>query len=201
MSKEYGKFEIQLFQAGWQLLIQDGLRSFTVEDLAARLGVSKKTIYQTVASREKLIENTIRFALEDVELKILDIIDSEANPLLRFIGIIRYVAAFLSQIPTQRLLDLKLRYPKIWQIVEEFRFDRRRQFQVILQEASAAGYVREDLDVDKFVLLLMQMINSIFQPEFLVRNNLAIPDTIRFFFRIITIGTFTAEGRKHVESF
>ena len=42
--------------------------------------------------------------------------------------------------------------------------------------------------------IYMNIINSTFQPEFFIKNNLAPGDTINLFVNIITQGMFTDEG-------
>lgn len=182
------------------MLIQDGVRAFTVENLSRRLGVSKKTIYKTVTSKEDLIEKIVNYTLSNIKNRILTTIAEEPNPVKQFIAIGELLSNFLSHVQNSRLLELKIKYPKVWQIIEDFRFERREQFSNILFLAEKQGLIKPDFDIDIVVTLFMQSVNSVFQPEFFVQNNLIIPDTIRLFFKIISEGIFTAEGIKHVES-
>ncbi len=193
------EFEQRLYQQGWEIFQQDGLRAFTVETLAQQLGVSKKTIYQVVKTREELIERIVIFTLSSIETGLLGVIEKEVDPVQQFIVVGEYLATALSRVQVNRMLDLKVKHPQVWQLIEEFRFERREQFTDILLEAQKLGLLKDDLEIDIFVRLHLHMINSIFQPEFFVQNNLMIPDTIRLFFKIISEGIFTAEGIKHVK--
>jgi len=194
------EFEERLYHQGWQMLIHDGVRAFTVENLSRRLGVSKKTIYKTVTSKEDLIEKIVNYTLSKIKNRILITIAEEPNPVKQFIAIGELLSNFLSHVQDNRILELKIKYPKVWQLIEDFRFERREQFFNILFLAEKQGLIKPDFDIDIVVTLFMQLLNSVFQPEFFVQNNLIIPNTIRLFFKIISEGIFTAEGIKHVES-
>ncbi len=200
MTTIISEFEQRLYRQGWEIFQQDGIRAFTVETLARQLGVSKKTIYKVVKTREELIERIVTHTLNSIKAGLQGVIGNEADPVQQFITVGEFLATSLSRVQVNRMLELKVRHPRIWKLIEEFRFERREQFANILYEAQKQGLLKADLEIDVFVRLYMYMVNSIFQPEFFVQNNLIIPDTIRLFFKIISEGIFTAEGIKHVES-
>ncbi|MCK5331482.1 MAG: TetR/AcrR family transcriptional regulator [Candidatus Marinimicrobia bacterium] len=200
MTTIISEFEQRLYRQGWEIFQQDGIRAFTVETLAQRLGVSKKTIYKVVKTREELIERIVTHTLNSIKAGLLGVIGNETDPVQQFITVGEFLATALSRVQVNRMLELKVRHPRIWKLIEEFRFERREQFANILCEAQKQGLLKADLEIDVLVRLYMYMVNSIFQPEFFAQNNLIIPDTIRLFFKIISEGIFTAEGIKHVES-
>ena len=200
MTAIISEFEQRLYRQGWEIFQQDGIRAFTVETLAQRLGISKKTIYQVVKTREELIERIVTNTLNSIKAGLLDAIGNEADPVQQFITVGEFLATALSRVQVNRMLELKVRHPRIWKLIEEFRFERREQFANILYAAQKQGLLKADLEIDVFVRLYMHMVNSIFQPEFFTHNNLVIPDTIRLFFRIISEGIYTAEGIKHVKT-
>ena len=50
-----------------QLLIQFGIRSMSMDDIASRLGMSKKTIYQYFKDKDELVLDIVNKNLEDSE--------------------------------------------------------------------------------------------------------------------------------------
>lgn len=195
------EFQAHLFSRGWELLVTDGVRSFTVENLAADMGISKKTIYQVVPSKEALIANCVQSTLDTIYTNIHKIVENEPNPARQFLQVGELVAEFTSQVKIRRMLDLKNRYPGIWEQIEDFRFQRLEQFRAMLIAAQEQGYIKDDIDIDQFSFLLMQMINTVFQPEVLIGANYAVGAMIRMFFKTITQGLFTAKGIANVEDF
>ena len=53
-----------ILKEGGNLIADDGIKSFTVENLATRLFMSKKTIYQCFSTKEVLIKGIIVFKLK-----------------------------------------------------------------------------------------------------------------------------------------
>ncbi len=194
------EFENHLYQSTWQIIVQEGVRAFTIENLAHQMGVSKKTIYKYVSSKDDLIEKCINYTMAGFDEQMNAIIADEPNPILCFTAVIEFVSSFLSQIQTNRIYELKMRYPRMWKMLEDFRSGRRKYFHAILIDAQKQGFIKPTIDIDLFTILLMQMINGTFQPEFLVNINLDKSEIVKFFFRIITEGTLTEEGLKYVKA-
>jgi AcrR family transcriptional regulator len=46
MSNTYSQQETHILEEGFNAIMRTGVKSFTVESLAGRLGMSKKTIYK-----------------------------------------------------------------------------------------------------------------------------------------------------------
>ncbi len=61
MVNQYTEQEEQILEQGFESIAQTGVRSFTVESLASRLGMSKKTIYKYFPTKEKLIRKIVNF--------------------------------------------------------------------------------------------------------------------------------------------
>jgi len=71
-----------------------------------------------------------------------------------------------------------------------------QDFATIFIEAQEKGFARKDVDMNIVATIYMNIVNSTFQPEFFLKNNLAPVDTINLFVNIITEGMFTENGVK-----
>ena len=188
-----------ILQTGENTVIEDGIKTFTVEALASKLGMSKKTIYKYVPSKEALLEKICYFIMGKIESQFMKIISRNKNPLVIFSDLMNFILGQIDRFHIQRLSEIKNRYPQIWQKVEEFRLARRDDFCKVFKEAQSEGYIRADLDIEVVATVYMNIINSTFQPEFFIQNNLAPVDTIRTFLYMITSGMFTKQGRERQE--
>lgn len=125
-------------------------------------------------------------------------IAEEPNPAKQFVTIMQFIIGHINRIPMERVAELKSRYPKVWKKVEDFRLARIDDFYTILSEAQKQGYVRKDIDVKVVATLHMNIVNSTFQPEFFINNNLVPADTIRTYLKMITGGLFTDHGMEYI---
>ena len=54
----------QILAEGYESVSRSGVRAFTVEALAKRLAMSKKTIYKFFPNKEKLVRSIIHFLFD-----------------------------------------------------------------------------------------------------------------------------------------
>lgn len=184
----------QILEQGFETITQDGLRFFTVESLAARLGMSKKTIYKFFPTKEILIEKIFDFFTGMIKRKLKQIVKSNADPIEKYTKIMNFVMNKISRVSMDKVVEVKSRYPIVWKKIETFRQGLTQDFATIFIEAQEKGFARKDIDMNVVAIVYMNIVNYTFQPEFFLKNNLAPVDTINLFVNLITEGMFTEKG-------
>lgn len=179
-----------ILEQGFNQFSKDGLKFFTVEALASNLGMSKKTIYKYFPTKEILIEKVVGFFTGSVKRKFQSVVESNDDPIYKFNDVMEFLMKKIGYLKMENAMEVKVRYPKIWQKIEKFRLDLIQYITIIFKEAQAKGYAKSDLDMDVVAKIYMNIINSTFQPEFFLHNNLAPVDTIRTFVKMVTEGIF-----------
>jgi AcrR family transcriptional regulator len=193
MDKENQSKE-HILEQGFEALTREGIRFFTVESLAGKLGMSKKTIYKFFPTKEILIEKIVRFFTGMVKHKFQSVVESDENPIVKFNQVMDFIMDKISHISMDKAMDVKIRYPQVWHHIEQFRLDMRQYIAAIFKEAQKKGLAKSDMDMDVVATIYMNIVNYTFQPEFFLQNNLAPVDTICLFVRMVTEGLFTEKG-------
>ena len=94
MDKNIDIKQKQILTEGFESVSSDGLGAFTVESLASKLFISKKTIYKYFPTKENLLEQIVRFRMRGIKRDIEQIINSNSNPVMQFIEMKRYILIF-----------------------------------------------------------------------------------------------------------
>ena len=182
---------------GFELLMNDGVRSFTVENLASCLCMSKKTIYKFFPTKETLIDKIVSFQLSQIEAEIKIVLDSDSNPIQQFLGVMNIFYNSTAKLKIEQIGELKNRYPKMWQRIEHFRLNRRKDFYSILKNAQDKGFVRKSLNIELISTMYTNIINSTFQPEFFIENSLMPKDVLPALVEMVSGGLLSEDGRKY----
>jgi len=201
LTNTFTQQEKHILEEGFKAISQAGAKSFTVESLAERLGMSKKTIYKYFPTKEKLIRKIVLFITGQVEQKFIKIQETEENPAAQFIRVMNHISKFASRAPIHLLAQLKSTCPSAWKEIETFRLKRQENFYRILKSAQDQGFARNDIDMKKFSIIFINMINNTFQPEFFLQNDLAVGETIDGLKGIISRGIFTTEGLEAIQQY
>ncbi len=125
----------------------------------------------------------------------------DTNPAVQFFKIMETISKFAGRTPVHRLAELKLLYPDIWKEMESFRLGQEDKFYVILKDAQDKGLARDDINMKVTAKMYINIINSTFQPDFFLKNDLPVRETIRGFVQIVSRGIFTDKGLKAIEQY
>ena len=184
----------KILEQGFESIIQDGVKFFTVESLAAHLGMSKKTIYKYFSSKEILIENIFDYFTGMIKRRLKQIVESDADPVEKYSKIMDFIISKVGSMSMDRLAEVQDRHPIIWKKFQVFRQGLIVDFATLFTEAQEKGFARKDIDMNIVATIYMNIVNSTFQTEFFLKNNLAPVDTINLFINLITEGMFTDKG-------
>lgn len=189
----------QILEGGFDSVTETGVRAFTVESLARRLAMSKKTIYKFFPTKENLIRSIMQFVFTQIDAAFNKVMVDEPNPAVQFIKIMETIAKFAGRIPVDKIAELKSLHPEIWKEIEAFRISHQDDFYTILHDAQEQGLARHDINMRATSIIYINIINSTFQPEFFLKNDLPIRETIRGFVQIVARGIFTNKGMKAIK--
>jgi len=193
--------EEQILEEGFESVADSGVRSFTVDALSKRLAMSKKTIYKFFPSKEKLIQSIIHYVFNRINSVFHNVMTDEPNPAVQYIKIMEKISKFAGRTPVHRLAELKSSYPSIWKELEIFRLSQADKFYVILKNAQDQGLARDDINMKSAAIVYINVINSTFQPEFFLKNDLPIKETIRGFVQVVARGIFTPKGLRAIKNY
>jgi AcrR family transcriptional regulator len=131
----------ELFEELVGLLTSEGFAQFTLDDLAARLRCSKRTLYGLADSKEQLVRAVVvhffRHATEQVE----SALDAEADPAQRLSAYLHAVAAELA-VASPQFFDDIAGFPPAAEVYERNTRAAADQVQRLIEEGVAAGVFR-----------------------------------------------------------
>ena len=101
------------------LFQQYGIRSLTMDDIASKLGCSKKTLYVFYTNREDLVNKVISQDMDDHQLQIQKVIEQEINPIDELFLLNEIALKKIKTIHPTTQYELKKYYPSAWQIFDD----------------------------------------------------------------------------------
>ncbi len=151
LRQNFQKVREKILNAAADMFLTYGFKSVTMDDIAHKIGVSKKTIYANYSTKTKLVQATGNHLLNTISEGIEEIRDRELNPVIENFEIKRFVNQHLKGEKTSPHFQLKKYYPRIYENLHNNQFE-------VLQECVGenicrgieSGYYRKDLNV-KFI--------------------------------------------------
>lgn len=183
-----------ILKEGFNSVLRNGIRSFTVENLASSLSMSKKTIYSYFPKKEILIKKIIDFRMKKLSSEFREIINNQNDAIIQFIEVRNHHIKFANKLNLKKLTYIKARHPQVWDIIEQHRLDRKTIYMEIFKLAKSQSYLRSDLEPSTCASIYMNIINSTFQPDFLNSNELELNQTIDHLRTIMSYGFFNEKA-------
>ncbi|WP_417888350.1 TetR/AcrR family transcriptional regulator [Xanthomarina gelatinilytica] len=155
-----GKEQIIAFAA--KKFTQFGSKRFTMDELAALLGISKKTLYKHFLSKENLVTACIQYLIDDYNQTLEQLLQDQKDPISSII--LMYESAFdrLKYFKPSFIFGLKKYYPASNKVFDDFResFVKVRVYK-LLEEAQKSDLLLEKVNLDLFCDLYFKRFEEI----------------------------------------
>lgn len=161
---------------------------FTMDDIAKRLGISKRTLYTVIQDKEELFFNMVDYIFSDIkasEKKIAE--DTSMDVIEKLRRILIVLPQKYQTIDFRKLYELKTKYPKIYKKVEnrlETEWDATFS---IMEQAMAEGRMR-NISLPAFHAIFSGTIEYFLSKNALIDSSITYEESLKQMLDIIING-------------
>ncbi len=186
----------KIFNYAKSLFLKEGFYKITMDNLAAGLKISKKTIYKYFGSKEVLIKSIVESIKNEVSGKLDNIKKSNDTAILKLINLNKLLSKMFIELDDRWINDLRIHLPSLWKEIDEFRTKRLNgTFSTIINEGQK-GKLIKNIPAKMVVMIFLSTLRGVINNEFLLNSKLSYKDAIETSLRILFTGILTAKGQK-----
>lgn len=187
----------RIIEAAREEFYKFGFSKVTVDEIASKLGMSKKTIYRLFPSKEDIVCTVIRETMREMETACGNIVGQENVDFVdKLRAMMTHVAVQYSKMGKSLLEDLQKNAPQMWKEIDEFRRKRiYTDFGNLLREGMQKGIFRNDIDEQLVLLIYANAIQTIISPETLMNLPFSAAQVFEAIVKIIYEGLLTDEAK------
>ena len=142
------KMKEDITQKALNYFLQYGFKTFTMDDLANSLGISKKTLYEQFASKNELVEAALDYALEMSCHQVDKFVSGEGSVIENVFRNQKEVQNLFNLNSTKPIWELKKYFPKTYERMDiEFTKSNALFIDKLLEKGWEEGLFREDINV------------------------------------------------------
>jgi AcrR family transcriptional regulator len=145
-----------------------GYSRTSMDDLATKLGMSKKTLYQYFQSKDLLLSEIVDRFVKNLTSSEVKIVENQGLEFPEKITqIYTLIGTRLSAINPYFIEDIYRNAPSVWQSIQQYKSDAAfRRFNDLLEEGVKKGFIKKNVNKAIAVLLYASAIETIFNPNF-----------------------------------
>jgi len=175
-----------------------GFRGVTMDDLAAELGMSKKTLYAHFPSKMALLQEVMRDKMSSVEADLERVLAEVGDGFpARLQALLACMRMHTEEISEPYVRDVRREAPELFASVQHRRRELiQRFFGKLIEDGCRAGMIREDIPTTMMIEMLLGAVDAVVIPAKM--GELETTPKVAFS-QIITIfleGVLTKEGRR-----
>lgn len=171
LSKHKQSLKDKILRTAMKSFKENGIRAVKMDDIAKKLSISKRTLYEIYANKEELLLEGVKMHNEDVDEILSGLL--QTNPNVMDIILMFYKIQTENIRNTNPLFYEELhRYPGILAFMKKTHDSSNVKAQAFFKKGINDGYFREDINYDIISMLADVQINYIMANKFYKKYSL-----------------------------
>ena len=174
-----------------------GFRGVTMDDVAAELGMSKKTLYAHFPAKTALLEAMLEAKFRDLEADVARIAAGSAADFAAGLeSLLACLGRHAAEVQPAFVRDIQRETPELFELVEKRRAEViERHFSKLLGAGRRQGRIRRDIPVHIIIAVLLGATQAIMNPPRMAELGLTPASGYAAIITLVLEGALVREGR------
>ncbi|MBW8686492.1 TetR/AcrR family transcriptional regulator [Chitinophaga rhizophila] len=190
----------RILDTAFSLFCQFGTRSITMDDIAQRMGVSKKTLYAHFADKDELVMHAISRYLNHLAQECVEYQDKAANAIDELFLVMKMLDQSFRNMNPIILFDLQKFHVKAFQVFQDYKYNNlQKTVRQNLERGVREGLYRSDFDIEIMTQYRLATSMLCFQPDIFPYGKYDMSKVQCTLLEHFLYGLVSPEGYKRVE--
>lgn len=189
----------QVIEETSKLFLEHGIKSVRMDDIAVRLGISKRTLYEMFGDRENLITCCAKHYHDVQDAKATEMISKTSNIIEQFFLLLDFWEE--NEPKVNFMNDLQRFYPAIFEKVKNcHREEGIEMLKAKLKQGVKEGFFQKNINYDFAAYVLVESINNILmRPSSYQSSNISVTQAFKYIVMCFFRGIATQEGIRQID--
>jgi len=196
INNEPAKSESEIISYLNNQFISYGFRNFSLDELASRFQISKKTIYKRFDTKEEIIRTVITQQLSDAYSNFVLAIQSRITIVEMFVELSKIIEKYYSVFNEASLKNLERYFPQLAIYIEQFRTNRIIPLVKILLKLGRKKQLILEIPDDIVIRVFNSALSEIVQSKSKIESQQSYEVLFRQAFNLLLNGILTKKGKQ-----
>ena len=179
-----------------EIFLKEGFYKTTMDEIAAKLHMSKKTIYRNFPSKEVLVREVMTTHMHSNIEKIKKHIDQDSNAVEKLFDIFTIVGQAILKVNERMVMDLQFYSPAVWKEVDDFRTRQiTANFTKIFEQGKEEGYFL-NIKTELILAIFIASIRAIVNPDYSLSSRISLQEAFMAIIEVLMNGILNEKGKK-----
>jgi AcrR family transcriptional regulator len=194
--------EERILKETGKMFFKHGIRTITMDDIAASLGISKKTIYLHYQDKSELVKSFTEAELSMQEKSMNEIKRQSIDSVDEILKLMNYLGNFFSRVSPAVFYDLQKYHPQAWSLFKDFKEKHIIGFvEENLKKGIHQELYRKDLKIKILAKLRIEQVEMGMNPAIFPPDKFRISDVQLTLLDHFLYGIVTLKGFKLIEKY
>jgi AcrR family transcriptional regulator len=181
------------------LFFRNGIKSITMSDIAADMGISKRTLYEIFSDKDELLEHCILAHVECSDRELAAITEKSENVIDT---LLRFYSTQLSDMWSMArsvVYDLRKYHHELYDRLEVRQHKKISNFIPLFEKGVKQGLIRDDIPFEILLFLLKRQFKTLMEDENLPTDRYTFPDCVNAMTLTFIRGIATQLGNNRID--
>lgn len=189
----------RIIETATELFLKHGVRSITMNDIAAAMGISKKTLYEHFINKDELLDKCINYIRQHGEKERNELFSKGGINIESMLELVRNSALRINSINPNFITDIKKYHPGIYVKINKMEAESIQFKAEMIIDGIKKGLFRSDLNVDIVSKLLHESINQLMNTDLFPAERFSRSEVFRTIMDIFIRGISTEKALKELK--
>jgi AcrR family transcriptional regulator len=182
-----------------ELAFESGYRRFNMDELARRLRMSKKTIYESFESKDELFTIVLNRRAGKILRRMQEILDLHEDAMTKLYLMSKHIFEEVSNIKPSLVKEVETYFPDVFIVYGDFYGKLVSGLTGIIEEGARSGEFRRDLSPVVLAYLVQGIVELSSNPYLLIESGLNLEQVYAAFMKILMEGIVSPTYRGQEE--
>lgn len=161
----------KILTASAELFSQYGFKTITMDDIARRAGISKKTLYQHFANKQEVVNESVTWYKTQMTKNCGMVISDAENAIEAMVRMLAFFDGMNKRINPMALFEMQRYFPEAYQTFRAMLMDRDvAMMRDNIEQGIKEGLYREEINADLMARYRLETSLLVLQPNLLVND-------------------------------
>ena len=185
-----------------QLFMRNGIKSVSMDDIAADLAMSKKTLYKWFENKDQIVEASMSRHLDGTQNECKAMINASSSAIDELFQMLTWIKQEFGNVHPSIFYDLRKFHPATWQLWQAHKHEFiLSQIKDNLRRGIEEGLFQSDLDMEVLARLRLAQIELQFDPDLFPPREFANERVSAALLEHFMLGVATIKGHKLINQY